>query len=72
MDDTFAHEYDTYMDAWVEATLANSSGTTPGGRRDHTLEIIRDMIILVAGIDNDDQVLKDTWTVNFSRWITTM
>lgn len=67
MDDTFSHEYDAYLDAWVETALTEGSLLTPGGRRDHTLEIVGERIIVTAGIDNSHGVLKDLWSINFSR-----
>lgn len=68
MDDAFAHEYDAYMNAWVDTSLANGSVSTPSGRRDHTLELVGDLLVLVAGINNDEEALMDMWNINFSRW----
>lgn len=67
MDDDFAHEYDAFMNAWIDTSLASGSASTPGGRRDHTLEGVGDFMVLVAGIDNDEEALMDMWKVNFSR-----
>lgn len=68
MADEFTHEYDTYMNAWLNSPLDDGSSSNPVGRRDHTLEGVGDFLVLIAGIDNDDEALMDMWAVNYSRW----
>lgn len=68
MADEFSHEYDTYMNAWMDSPLADGSSSNPVGRRDHTLEGVGDFLVLIAGIDNDEEALMDMWAVNYSRW----
>lgn len=68
MDDDFSHEYDTVLNAWIDSPLSDGSVSTPGGRRDHTLESVGDLTILIAGIDNDEEALQDMWNINFSKW----
>ncbi|CAM9750475.1 unnamed protein product, partial [Ectocarpus sp. 4 AP-2014] len=66
MADEFTKEYDTYMNAWVDSSLENGGSTYPVGRRDHTLEGVGDFLVLIAGINNDEEALQDMWNVNFS------
>lgn len=68
MGDEFTHEYDTYMNAWVDSPLADGSSSNPVGRRDHTFEGVGDFLVLIAGIDNSEEALVDMWAVNYSRW----
>lgn len=68
MADAFTHEYDTYMNAWVDSSLEDGSTSYPVGRRDHTLEKIGEFLVLIAGINNDEDALEDMWRVNYSRW----
>lgn len=67
MDDDFTQEYDTYMNAWVESSLEEGSSDYPVERRDHTMEGVGDFLVLIAGINNDGEALKDMWRVNYSR-----
>lgn len=67
MDDDFTLEYDAYMNAWVDGTLSQDGDLTPGGRRDHTLEAVQGRLYLIAGIDDGNEVLKDMWSINYSR-----
>ena len=67
MADTFTREYDTYMNAWADSTLEEGSSEYPVGRRDHTLEGVGDFYVLIAGINNDEDALRDMWNVNYSR-----
>lgn len=67
MDDGFTQEYDTYMNAWVESSLEDGSSDYPVGRRDHTMEGVGDLLVLIAGINNDGDALQDLWNANYSR-----
>ncbi|CAM9934917.1 unnamed protein product, partial [Hapterophycus canaliculatus] len=66
MDDDFTREYDTYLNAWVESSPQSGSSQYPVGRRDHTLEVVGDFLVLIAGINNDEEALSDMWNVNYS------
>lgn len=67
MADAFTFEYDAYMNAWVDSSLEEGSSSYPVGRRDHTFEAAGDIMYLIAGINNDEDALRDMWTVNYSR-----
>lgn len=67
MADTFTREYDAYMNAWVDSSLEDGSSSYPVGRRDHTLDNVGDVLVLIAGINNDKEALMDMWRVNYSR-----
>lgn len=67
MGDDFTREYDTYMNAWVDSSLESGSTDYPVGRRDHTLKGVGDFLVLIAGINNDEEALSDMWHVNYSR-----
>lgn len=67
MADDFTKEYDAYMNAWVDSSLEDGSSDYPVGRRDHTLEGVGDFLVLIAGINNDEEALQDMWNANYSR-----
>lgn len=67
MDDEFTYEYDATMNAWVYSSLAEGSTSFPVGRRDHTLVGVGDFMVLIAGINNNENALMDMWRVNYSR-----
>lgn len=67
MADGFTKEYDAYMNAWADSNLEEGSAAYPVGRRDHTLEGVGDFLVLIAGINNDEDALEDMWNANYSR-----
>lgn len=67
MADAFTKEYDAYMNAWADSSLEDGSSSYPVGRRDHTLSGVGDFLVLIAGINNDEDALKDMWNANYSR-----
>lgn len=68
MADAFTREYDAYMNAWVDSPLEDGSTSYPVGRRDHTFGEVGDFLVLIAGINNDEDALQDMWRVNYSRY----
>lgn len=67
MADIFTKEYDAYMNAWADSSLEEGNSEYPVGRRDHTLSGVGDLMVLIAGINNDEDALSDMWNANYSR-----
>lgn len=67
MADAYTKEYDTYMNAWADSSLEEGNSEYPEGRRDHTLSGVGDFLVLIAGITNNEDALKDMWKAYYSR-----